>query len=177
MSATPANSECPSAGEGSPEVAVREPSVPTSHAIAATNVLAAPDALLREYQELCNNMRHYGTARLTRLVMFLALTGGLLTLFSDSAKHPFSNMPLILSSTGAALAILFWVVDIDVVFNFRTFRDRAIEIESALHLEQYSLRRARKQSWLRRLLNETNSTYLLYGLAIVLWFVLSLQRW
>ncbi|HVR39122.1 MAG TPA: hypothetical protein VMU84_08495 [Thermoanaerobaculia bacterium] len=145
-----------------PEAATTQPARPTD------------DALLKEYQELCSNMRHYGNARLTRLVMFLALTGGLLSILVDPAKAPRGDAAVLLRLAGAILAILFWMVDMDVVFNYRCFRDRALEIEKILLLRQYSSRKERKQAWVHYVVTETNSTYLLYGFATALWLKFAL---
>ena len=93
---------------------------------------------LDEYKELGANMRHYGTHYAALLGVFLALTGGLVTIVFG-AKAPTSLVAfLALKVAGLLITALFWTKVESAHFLWGHFIRRAAEIESQLGFRQYS---------------------------------------
>jgi|ERR1051325_11181624 hypothetical protein len=131
--------------------------------------VATRSQLLKEYSEACANMRHYGNARLTRLVMFLALNGGLLNiLFTHQDAIP-RHLITFTEAVAAFVAILFGIVDYNIVCHFRCFNERARDVETAIGLYQYRQRQQMRDARPHNVANETNATYLMYASVYCFW--------
>lgn len=65
-------------------------------------------ALHREYQEVGNNLRHYGNLRIGRLAMLFTLNAALLAAKSDIFDSR------IRSVVGLLVVTLFWLADVHI---------------------------------------------------------------
>jgi hypothetical protein len=131
--------------------------------------VATRSQLLKEYTEACANMRHYGNARLTRLVMFLALNGGLLNILFTHRDTVAHNLITAAKVAAILITILFGIVDYNLVVHFRWFCRRAMEVEGLVGLQQYTQRQANRDRFPHNVLNETHATWLMYTTVGVFW--------
>ena len=92
---------------------------------------------LDEYKEAGTNMRHYGTHFAALLSVFLALTGGLISLtFKENAGHS-DLLALGLRGLGVILSLGFSAKLESVNFLWGHFLRRAAAIEFELGFQQY----------------------------------------
>ena len=120
-----------------------------------------------EYHELCENMRHYGNMRFAQLTLFTALTAGLL----GAAASPPDDMPwlrLLLAVAGAVSALAFWVMELRSSEYWRSFHDRAKELEEGLGYKQFRSGPGRPSGGL----SASRAVGALYWLAVAMWLVI-----
>ena len=95
-------------------------------------------SLIDEYKELGANMRHYSTHYTVLLGVFLALSGGLISVVFG-ANAPTSFVVLFtLKCVGFFFTVLFWMKTESAHFLWGRFIRRAAEIEPQLGFSQYS---------------------------------------
>jgi hypothetical protein len=141
---------------------------------------AQNEALYREYQEIGNNMRHYGIVRTTRLAMLFTLNGALL------AANENMIPPRIRSIAGLLVVAMFWLADVHIRRAWGTYRDRGIAIEKHLGLGQYSQVKANvsvmKKGWTRIFstqfyVSSTFSTRATFALFVAIWITKLANLW
>jgi hypothetical protein len=94
--------------------------------------------LLDEYKEAGANMRHYANHFVAFLGLFLAFTGGVLSVLFRSDPAPSPTAVSLLQWFGLLVTIWFWVMTESTHYLWGCFIRRAAKIEEELKFEQYS---------------------------------------
>ncbi len=93
--------------------------------------------LLDEYKDSSANMRHYANHFVAFLSLFLALTGGLLSVLFGRNPPDSQTAVTLLQTFGLIVTILFWVMTESAHYLWGHFARRAAAIECKLNFEQY----------------------------------------
>ena len=135
--------------------------------------------LLDEYKDSSANMRHYANHFVAFLSLFLALTGGLLSVLFGRNPPDSQTAVTLLQTFGLIVTILFWVMTESAHYLWGHFARRAAAIECKLNFEQYRglpgfpqfrLRPASWASVIMLLLTTGFWTYRICGVAIAFLF-------
>jgi hypothetical protein len=89
-----------------------------------------------EYKDLSDNLRHWNTLRFAELTIFLASTGGLLTVYFRGDPPP-APVGTIIKVAGLVIAAMFWILQERTMMWFFNFLRRARELEAELGFQQY----------------------------------------
>lgn len=94
-------------------------------------------ALLIEYQEIGNNLRHYANLQFAQMSIFGAAAGAIVVaIISDNARDPIA-LRWVLCGAGALLAIPFVLMSLRVNDYWDKHVKRAREIEGPLGMKSY----------------------------------------
>ena len=97
-------------------------------------------SLLAEYEQLCENIRHYSNMRFAQLTLYFALTGGLVAFLSGPDAPPHSTIRLLFLTAGAVSAGAFGVMEERATAYWHHFLQRAEELEKPLGFSQFTTR-------------------------------------
>jgi len=114
-----------------------------------------------EYEDVSNNLRQYTGMRFAQMTLFVAITGGLVSIPKDGS--PFSWLWVIVGVFGVISGGIFWVLEERAVDYWHHFMRRALELEKELGYRQYTGRPERDY------VTATNATRLLHAILIVFW--------
>jgi len=114
-----------------------------------------------EYEDVSNNLRQYTGMRFAQMTLFVAITGGLVSMLKDGS--PFSWLWVIIGVFGVISGGIFWVLEERSVDYWHHFMRRALELEKELGYRQYTGRPKRDY------VSATNATRLLHAILIVFW--------
>lgn len=93
----------------------------------------------REYVELCLIYRHYSVLRFSILTVFIALTGGLIAIFSRTGGSTLSSFQVTALQVGGSLTtILFWILEERLIILLTWYSSRAEALEHKLHYRIFS---------------------------------------
>lgn len=116
-----------------------------------------------EYLDACENIRHWENMRFAQLTLILAATAGLLSALLQAGASLVPPARLFLKIIGLGSVVIFWVMDERVVQYWKSYRRRAIELESELGFRQHS------KAPPRRVVTSGNAVRLLFALLCGLW--------
>lgn len=130
--------------------------------------LAAPPASLsreraeKEYADLSQNMRHYGSMRFAQLTLFSAITAGLAKVAQESAQGWPVSVQAAVCGAGALVAAAFWVMEERAADYWHHFRRRANALEASLGYRQYSTKQSKR-------ISATNAVRSIFLIALLAW--------
>lgn len=122
-----------------------------------------------EYKDLSDNLRDWNTLRFAELTIFLAATGGLLTVYFRGDPPP-APVGTIIKTAGLVISTMFWILQERTMLWFFNFLRRARELEAKLGLQQY------RTSPRGRLITGRNAirmffvTMILFWASLLIWF-------
>jgi hypothetical protein len=116
-----------------------------------------------EYLDVCENIRHWENMRFAQLTLILAATAGLLSALLQAGASLVPAVRFFLKLIGLGSVVIFWVMDERVVQYWKSYRRRAIELESELGFQQHS------KTPPRRVVTSGNAVRLLFALLCGLW--------
>ncbi|NOT50154.1 MAG: hypothetical protein HOP10_02645 [Chitinophagaceae bacterium] len=120
--------------------------------------------LRQEYTEVNQNLRHYGNMRFAQLTIFIALTGGLITLvFTKLSSALQFNLKISLEAMGIFTAGVFLLMENSSTMKWKGFKNRANELEIELNYQQQR-KSPSPGNW-----NATRAIKLLYWSIVVFW--------
>jgi len=122
-----------------------------------------------EYAHASENIRHYQSTRFSLLTVFIAITAGLLTVFTAISSASPAYLSLLLKIAGLATTLLFWLLQERTMLYWYHFVRRAAELEATLGYQLYS---ARPEAGLLTSNNGLRVFFLiiaLFWLAAVIW--------
>lgn len=135
------------------------------------------EELRLEYEQINENLRHYGNMRFAILIVSLAITTGLIAVVFGERQTSLSQMAnTLLHAAGLGSAIVFWVMQERAADYWHGFWNRAVTVENALGLDQHTERPIPRVSVL---VTATNASRSLYFGMIVFWVAslyMTLQR-
>lgn len=91
-----------------------------------------------EYIEVMQYLRFLGNLRFAGLTVFIAITAGLLTLIFKSEPLLKPLTILVLKIGGVLATLTFWIAELSVVYQWRQFVVRAVELEQKLNYKVFS---------------------------------------
>lgn len=128
------------------------------------------DNAQKEYEIVCDNIRHYGNMRFANLTVFLALTFGISVIaFGLQGQTPELWLQILARSAGIIISMLFWTFEYRTNINIDHFQDRARQLEELL---EYKLWRTLPIS---RLLHADKSISMLF-ISIAIFWAFSLYK-
>ena len=130
----------------------------------------ANNNLIEEYKECNSNLRHYSNMRFAELTLFFAINAGLLSVLSDNQSSLDQLIEFLLRVLGILISILFAVMNDRRVALWVSLKERAVEIENQLELEQYQKRPKAK------FLSNRNMAKAIYYLFILFWSLFILRE-
>lgn len=93
----------------------------------------------KEYEDISNNLRHYGNLQFTQLTVFVVINLAMINLMFGGTNT--SHLPrIILEVMGLSLSTLFFVMNNRVTAHWSTYSKRAMELEKILGYRQYTNR-------------------------------------
>ena len=95
---------------------------------------------LAEYEQLCENMRHYSNMRFAQLTLYFALTGGLIAFLHGPDAPTNIRTRVFFLFVGAVSAGAFAVMEDRATAYWHHFRQRAVDLEKVLGFSQFSTR-------------------------------------
>jgi hypothetical protein len=135
------------------------------------NEMPSTDEHRAEYEDLSSNLRHHSNLRFAQLTLFVAVTGGLISVVF--AKSPaLSIAPKTgLKLFGLIATLAFFIMEERTALFWRSFRKRAVQLERLLAYRQYTDQPRRHKA-----ITAHNATRLLYISAAAFW-VFALVWW
>lgn len=127
--------------------------------------------LVLEYKEIGHNMRMYGTLRRQEVTMLLIFTGALL-----AAIAQFKDFEIYFSIFGIIIALFFLIMVKRITEYYFFSRDRAIEIEEFLEIEQFQFLEEKLGKTKLHQFTSTKATYLVCVIIIFVWICILLMK-
>lgn len=93
---------------------------------------------LREYQDICQNIRLYTNLRFAQLTLYIAFNAGLFTALNFEAVRNHDYLLLLISLLGIVSTYVFWRMEVSSTQKWQHFKDLAKAHERALGFGQYS---------------------------------------
>ena len=92
----------------------------------------------QEFEELSNNIRHWEKMRWVSMTVFIAIMAVSLNAYfsKDITINNFNSYYLRL--LGVAIVFIFWVLDERIVAYWKSFKERAHDIEKEIGIEVFS---------------------------------------
>jgi hypothetical protein len=115
-----------------------------------------------EYQDVSENMRHYGNMRFAQMTLFAAITAGLTSAIIND-KTPYQWLGVIVGFGGAVATSIFWVLEERAADYWHHYVRRAIELEKTLGYAQYSKRPVKNY------VTATNAVRVFYAGTLLFW--------
>ena len=126
----------------------------------------------QEYQQLNENMRHYGNMRFAQLTLYFAFTAALVAAIFTTDPPLTAGIRVTLKHVGMIGSIAFGVMEERATCYWHSLYKRAVKLESALGYEQHSNRPA------ARFLSATSAVRLLIWGGSLLWFLsIAIDLW
>ncbi|MGB5101204.1 MAG: hypothetical protein WBN94_11485 [Methanothrix sp.] len=116
----------------------------------------------KEYEDVSNNLRHYGNLQFSQLTVFVVINIAMINLAFGDTKST-QSLKVALAIIGLSLSILFLVMTTRITAHWSTYSKRAIELEKVLGYKQYT---NRPQS---KLFSNRNAVAGVYLLLAALW--------
>lgn len=116
-----------------------------------------------EYQDVSENLRHYGNMRFAQMTLFLAITAGFGSVIINDLKTPCQWLRTIVGVGGAVAAVIFWVLEERAADYWHHFRRRAVQLEDILGYAQYKERPGRSY------VTATNAVRVFYAIILLFW--------
>jgi hypothetical protein len=125
---------------------------------------------LEEYKDVSNNVRHYAVHSVARMSLFIAFTGGLLSVLFGLKGQLSAFAYVAFEFLGLVLTVLFWVATFSSYFLWGRFIQRAVELESSLGFKQYGNLPGAPHFciWSRPSFLAMNA---IFGISAILWFL------
>ena len=124
--------------------------------------------LIEEYKEISSDLRHYGNQRSWQLTVFVALTGGLLSLLYGNSSISNPTIRIVFGWVGIVVTFCFFALDKRSAEYWNWCIERGKKIEKHLHLQRLS--RGSPQSFFIHI-SARLAAWLIYGLAFVFWII------
>ncbi len=118
-----------------------------------------------EYTEVNINIRHYSNLRFAQLTIFLALTGGLVSVIFTKLTNEQATLKNCLEFAGVFTTIMFWLIEESATKKWMAFKKRGDELEKILGYKQLT------EFPRSRFLSATNATRMLYIGITVFWTI------
>jgi len=118
----------------------------------------------KEYEDISNNLRHYGNLQFTQLTVFAVINIAMITLVFDDTKTTHS-LKIVLAIIGLLLSLSFLVMTKRITAHWNSYSKRAIELEKILGYRQYTNRPPSGK------ISNRNAVYGVYMLLAFLWIL------
>jgi len=87
----------------------------------------------KEYDDISNNLRHYGNFQFTQLTVFAVINIAMIKLVFDDTKTAHS-LKIILAIIGLLLSLSFLVMTKRITAHWTSYSKRAIELKKNIRL-------------------------------------------
>jgi hypothetical protein len=117
----------------------------------------------KEYEDISNNLRHYGNLQFSQLTVFILMNAAIINVVFGDNSSSSETTENALKLIGLTLCILFIIMTNRITAHGSAYSKRAVELEKRLGYKQYTNRPS------SRILSNRNAVLGVYLLAIVLW--------
>jgi hypothetical protein len=119
-----------------------------------------------EYEDLSSNLRHHSNLRFAQLTLFVAATGGLISVVFSKSPALTIAAKTGLKLFGLIATLAFFIMEERTALFWRSFHSRAVQLEKLLGYRQYT-----DQPTRRKVVTAHNATRMLYIAAAAFWII------
>ena len=94
----------------------------------------------KEYEDLSANMRHYMNMHFAEMTVLVAITAGLMTIYTAPSTSPpsvLAELKCFIPIGGMVVSVCFWIMEESALYLWRQFIRRAAALECSMGYDQY----------------------------------------